>query len=225
MVTQEKAAKTSEFDHLQDLLGWTGCVQIFRSRWPGKASMDEGTDITGLLRRWSAGDEAAGNALVPLVYADLHRRAALSFRHENAGHTLQPTALVNEAFARLVDIEVEWQDRAHFFALSARLMRRLLIDHANAARAKRRGDGAVHVMLDDMGDVAEPADRELLALAEALASLETRNEELCRLIEMQYFGGLTTSEMAEVTGMSVATIGRKLRFARAWLKKELGAEE
>ena len=178
-------------------------------------------DITGLLQSWSAGDAHAGEALASIVYDELHRRAAQIFRSENAGHTLQPTALVNEAFVRLVDIEVEWQDRAHFYALCSRMIRRLLIDHANARRAQRRGGGAQHVTLGAAENASAAEDIELAALVDALESLETMDPDKARLIEMQYFGGLTVEEMSEVTGQAVATIGRHLRFARAWIKKEI----
>lgn len=187
--------------------------------------MDDGLEITGLLQRWGDGDQKAGDALVPLVYEELRRKAAQAFRGENSGHTLQPTALVNEAYAKLVDADVDWQSRAHFYALAARMMRRLLINHANARKAERRGGGAVHVTLERQDVLDEQSDPEMIALADALTALEELDERKSRLIEMQYFGGLTVEEMASVTDLSVATVGRELRFARAWLKKEIGSVE
>lgn len=183
--------------------------------------MGADSDITGLLQSWRAGEAAAGDRLAPLVYGDLLDRAASLFRGEGDGHTLQPTALVHEAFARLVDVDVEWQSRAHFYALSARMMRRLLINHANARKAARRGGGAVHVTLHDDVHAEEDEALGLLELVDVLQALEDLDARKASLIEMQYFGGMSHAEMAEVTGTSVATVGRELRFARAWLRKEL----
>ena len=187
--------------------------------------MDADSDITGLLRKWRAGEAAAGEALAPLVYDDLHQRAASIFRSEAAGHTLQPTALVHEAFARLVDADVEWQNRAHFIALSARMMRRLLINHANARNAARRGGGAVHLSLHDDAQADDYDALAVLELVDILQNLEELDPRKARLVEMQYFGGMSHAEMAEVIGLSVATVGRELRFARAWLRKELKGDE
>ncbi|MEL7199599.1 MAG: sigma-70 family RNA polymerase sigma factor [Pseudomonadota bacterium] len=187
--------------------------------------MDTDAEITGLLQQWGGGDEKAGDALAPLVYNELRIRAQRAFRSENSGHTLQPTALVNEAYAKLVNADVDWQDRAHFYALAARMMRRLLINHANSRKAERRGGDAVHVTLDRQEIPEHGNDVEMIALADALSALEQLDERKSRLIEMQYFGGLTVEEMAAVTDLSVATVGRELRFARAWLKNEILTDE
>lgn len=181
-------------------------------------------EITGLLNDWGKGDAEAGDALMPLVYDELHRCADRLFRRESAGHTLQPTALVHEAFAKLVKIEVPWQDRSHFYALSARMMKRLLINHANARMAAKRGGGAIMVTLDDGLVSANGSDLQLVELADALSALEEFDPRKAELVELKYFGGLSTEEMASVTGLSVATIGRDLRFARAWLKAELTSD-
>ena len=183
------------------------------------------SDITGLLQSWSSGETAAGDRLAPLVYEDLHNRAVSIFRSEAVDHTLQPTALVHEAFARLIDVDVEWQSRAHFYALSARMMRRLLINHANARKAGRRGGGAVHVTLDSDAHAVEDEAFALQELVDVLQALEDLDPRKASLIEMQYFGGMSHAEMAEVTGASVATVGRELRFARAWLRNQLRTEE
>lgn len=183
--------------------------------------MGEEIEITGLLNDWGNGDAKAGEALTPLVYDELHQCAQRLFRGENTGHTLQPTALVHEAYAKLVNIDVSWQDRAHFFALAARMMKRLLINHANARRAAKRGGDNIQVTLDDRNTPGETADAMLLDLTDALSALEEFDQRKAHLIELQYFGGLSVKEIEAVTGISSATIGRELRFARAWLKDQL----
>lgn len=181
-------------------------------------------EITGLLNDWGNGDAKAGDALTPLVYDELHRCAERLFRGESAGHTLQPTALVHEAYAKLINVDISWQDRAHFYALAARMMRRLLINHANARRAAKRGGDDIQVTLDEGIAPAENTDTILLELTDALSELETFDKRKAQLVELQYFGGLSVNEMETVTGLSSATIGRELRFARAWLKDQLSSE-
>ncbi len=180
--------------------------------------MADSREITGLLRDWADGDEVALEQLTPLVYDELRGLARRLFARERASHTLQPTALVNEVFVNLVDAEVPWQDRAHFFALSARMMRRLLVNHANARRAAKRGGDAVRVTLDESVLSGGGADTEILDLDEGLTALQTLDKRKAELIELQYFAGLTFREMQEVTGLSSSTLDRELRFARAWLK-------
>lgn len=177
-------------------------------------------EITRLLHEWTDGSEAAGNQLAPLVYDELHRMAERLFRRERAGHTLQPTVLVNDLFANLVDADIDWQDRAHFFALAARMMRRLLVNHANARRALKRGGDALKITLDE-GSIGQDTETELLNIEEALQSLAEIDERKATLIELQYFGGLSFREMEAVTGLSSSTIDRDLRLARAWLKDTL----
>ena len=187
--------------------------------------MTSSPELTGLLKNWSNGDPSAGDALTPLIYEELHKRAARLFRGENPDHTLQPTALVHEAYAKLINVDVDWKDRAHFYALASRMMKRLLINHANARLAAKRGGDAVKVTLFEEQVASVDADSDLLDLTAALKKLETHDARKAELVELKYFGGMTTEEIAAVTGLSVATIGRDLRFARAWLKDHLSEDE
>jgi RNA polymerase sigma factor (TIGR02999 family) len=177
--------------------------------------------ITQLLNRWGTGDKDAEAALTPMVYDELQRMAKRLFRSEKSSHTLQPTALVHEAFVKLVDVEVTWQDRAHFFSLAARMMRRLLVNHANARNAAKRGGDAIKVTLNESAVSNSDADADLLDLEEALQGLAELDPRKAELIELQYFGGLSFREMEEVTGLSSSTLDRDLRMARAWLKDQL----
>jgi RNA polymerase sigma factor (TIGR02999 family) len=180
-------------------------------------------EVTRLLREWSAGDRAALEKLLPLVYAELRRRAGAYLRNERAGHTLQPTALVHEAYLKLVGgASVAWKDRAHFFGVAARAMRQVLVDHARAHRAARRGEGRVLVALDAAGDVAAPQrDVGLLDLDRALAKLAGLDERQSRLVELRLFAGLTIEESAEVLNVSHATVSREWKHAEAWLQREM----
>lgn len=187
------------------------------------ATDDTPKTITCLLLDWREGDAEALEALVPMVYQELRRLARLQMRDQAAGHTLQPTALVHEAYARLIDLELDWQDRTHFLSMAARTMRRVLVDHARARRAAKRGAGAVQVTLHDFHAKDEPSI-DLLAIDEALESLNHQDERAARAIELFYFGGLTGKEIAEALEISVATAERDLRFARSWLKRELSVE-
>lgn len=157
------------------------------------------------------------DALMPIVYEQLHSIAANAFRGERAGHTLQTTALVNEAYARLVGSEVDWQDRRHFYAVAARVMRRILVDYAKARNTAKRGDGARHISLDDAVVVAPDTGDDVLALHEALEQLGAEDEELAELLELFYFGGLTVDEIGKMKNVSRSTLKRELRFAKAWL--------
>jgi RNA polymerase sigma factor (TIGR02999 family) len=183
--------------------------------------MEATPSITVLLKSWSSGDKDALERLTPLVYEELHKRARRIFAGERAGHTLQPTALVNEAFAGLVDAEVAWQDRAHFFALAARMMRRILVNHAKARGAQKRGGGAVAITLDEAQMGAEDDAPDLLALNDALEALEKLDARGAELVELQYFAGMSYRDMEVATGLSSSTLDRDLRFARAWLKRWL----
>jgi RNA polymerase sigma factor (TIGR02999 family) len=179
--------------------------------------------ITSLLADWRSGDQEALDRLTPLVYAELKRLAERMFRGEGAGHTLQPTALVNEAFEALVNIDVPWQDRAHFFALSARLMRRILVNHANARRAQKRGGNEVRVTLDEKVAPAAGGDDDLLALDEALEELAGLEPRCAQVVELHYFGGLTYHEIANALGLSPSTVHEALRTGKAWLAGKLTA--
>ena len=178
-------------------------------------------EITQLLRAWGEGDDAALEELTPLIYDELHKLAMRVFSGERANHTLQPTALVNEAYENLVKIEVAWQDRAHFFALSARMMRRMLVNHAAARNAQKRGGGALSVTLNDAVHGGSAGDPQIEDLDEALNDLAELDPRMADLIELQYFAGLTFAEMEVATGMSSSTLDRHLRTARAWLKSRL----
>jgi RNA polymerase sigma factor (TIGR02999 family) len=158
---------------------------------------------------------------MPLVYAELRRIADRYLRKENPGHTLQPTALVHEAFMNLVDADVTWSDRVHFYAVSARIMRRLLVDHAKAKCREKRGGGGIKVSLEDVLAIAPEPSLEIIELDEVLNQLATFDERKSRVVELHYFGGFTYEEIADVVGISVATVDRELRLAKAWLYGEL----
>jgi RNA polymerase sigma factor (TIGR02999 family) len=183
--------------------------------------MDSSTPVTVLLQAWGRGDQEALARLTPLVYDELHRRARNYWAHERVGQTLQPTALVNEAFLRLIEVEgLRWQDRAHFFALSAQLMRRILIDAARARRAGKRGGEEVRVTLDDeVGALHREAD--LVRMDDALEALAQMDARKARVIELRFFGGLTVAETAEVLGISPQTVTRDWNLAKAWLTREM----
>ena len=179
--------------------------------------------VTQLLRAWSQGDRTALDDLLPLVYRDLHRQAARFMRAQSPGHTLQVTGLVHEAYFRLVgQAGVEWQSRAHFFGVASKAMRSILVDHARARGAVKRGAGARQLTLgaaDAAGGVESAVD--VLALDEALRRLTELDPEQSRLVELRYFAGLSIEETAEVLGVSPATVKRQWRVTRAWLKREL----
>ena len=185
--------------------------------------MDERADITGLLRELSQGRHEALDRLMPIVYDELRRIAHGQLRDERPGHTLNTTALVHEAYFKLVDVRrMEWRDRAHFFAMAARLMRRILIDYARARQREKRGHKAVHVPLAEALDVPVAASaEELLALDEALTRLAERDPVRAELVKLRFFAGLTMTEAAQVLGISVATADRYWAFARTWLYAEL----
>jgi RNA polymerase sigma factor (TIGR02999 family) len=182
--------------------------------------------VTQLLLDWRSGNASALDRLMPLVYDELHAVAARAMAHEAAGHTLQPTALVHEAYLRLVDAKISWQDRAHFFAVAARVMRRILVDHAKGKRRAKRGGNAVHVSLRHVAGT--PADAEpitdLLDLDRALSQLSEQDERKGHVVELRFFGGLTHDEIANVLDISPATVHRDLDFATAWLFQRLVSE-
>ena len=186
--------------------------------------MDEASpnEITEQLIAWSKGDDAALEQLIPAVYQELRRMADHYLRGEDSGHSLQPTALVHEAYLRLIDqTKVEWQNRAHFFGVAAQMMRRILIDHAKAKHRVKRGGTAVKVMLDENVNFTQERASELLALDDALQSLARMDERKSRIVELRYFGGLTVEETAQVLGVSDKTVMRDWNLAKAWLYREL----
>lgn len=182
-------------------------------------------DITGLLRAWGKGDQNALDKLTPLVYGELRKAAHRYMAREQPGHTLQTTALVNEVYLRLLDLRgVRWQDRAHFFAICARLMRHTLTDLARARQRLKRGGRATHISLDEGPAASRKLDADLLALDEALNKLAKLDPRKSRVIELRFFGGLNVMEVAEVLKVSERTIASDWRLARAWLLRELGRE-
>jgi len=180
------------------------------------------SDVTGLLLAWSQGDRAALERLMPLVERELQLLAHRYLRRERAGHTLQTTAVVNEAYLRLVDQrEPRWQNRAHFFGIAAQMMRRILIDHARKAGFAKRGGGAQRVSLDETCVLGEERAAELVALDDALNALAEVDERKGRVVELRYFGGLSVEEVAEVLGVHPDTVTREWRRAKAFLRREL----
>lgn len=181
----------------------------------------EPSEVTQLLRSWRAGDQDSLENLLPMVYDELRRLAGRYMHGERSGHTLQATALVHEAYMRLVNAEVSWADRTHFFAVAARAMRRILVDHAKAKRRVKRGGDAVKLSLDEAVNVGEESSDTLVDLDEALDRLAAFDERKAKLVELHFFGGLTYDESAEALGISAATVHRDLRLAKAWLNREL----
>ncbi len=179
-------------------------------------------DITGLLLSLSQGHHEALDTLMPIVYDDLRRVAHRQLRGERPGHTLNTTALVHETYLRLVHVDqVQWQDRAHFMAVAARVMRRILVDYARARRRDKRGGDAVRVPLIDALDIPVTQSEDLVTLDEALVRLETLNERQCRVVECRCFGGMSVAETAAALGTSPATVKRDWALSRAWLNREL----
>lgn len=179
-------------------------------------------DVTQLLLDWRNGDQQALERLTPLVYDELRRLAARYLRREREGHTLQTTALVNEAYLQLIGQQHrDWQSRAHFLAIAAHLMRNILVDHARAHAAAKRGKGEQALPLNDALEVPGQTAPDVLALDDALRDLAKLDDRKSRIIELRYFGGLSMDEIAEVTGLSVATLRRDLRMAEAWLGRQI----
>lgn len=191
-------------------------------------------EVTQLLLRWRAGDEAALASLLPLVYEELRSMARRHLRHERDSHTLQRTALVHEAFLRMVDQQqVDWESRTQFYGLASQMMRRILVDHARRRAASKRGDGAPHIDLDAVlqeegEDSAPPAQEEAIdfaAVDDALQRLEVLDPQQGKLVELRFFGGLSIKETADIIGVSPATVKREWAIARAWLQREITAGE
>ena len=199
---------------------------------PGEQSMSESqaeptrAGVTQLLRAWSEGDDGALEQLAPLVERELHRLAHKYMRREGPGKTLQTTALVNEVFLRLIDIqEVSWQNRAHFFAVSAKMMRRILTDFARSRQYQKRGGGAVQVSWDAVLEVSEQPDADIVALDDALNELALLDSRKAQVVELRFFGGLSVEETSEVLKVSQQTVMRDWKFAKAWLMRALSNQD
>jgi RNA polymerase sigma factor (TIGR02999 family) len=183
-------------------------------------------NVTELLTEWGNGDKEALDRILPIVYDELRKQAARYLRRERAGHTLQTTALIHEAYIRLVDQKnVRWQNRAHFFGISAQLMRRILVDHARTKGRVKRGGSDIRVSLDDVNLIAKEKDLDILAVDEALDRLAKIDEQQSKIVELRFFSGLTVEETAEVLKISPATIKRDWSMAKAWLHREISSGE
>lgn len=189
-----------------------------QNKTPGEPDTHE---VSRLLASLNAGDARAADALVPLVYKELRRLAGHYLKHERPGHTLQPTALVHEAFLKLVDQDTAWQNRTHFFAMAANLMRRILVDYARSHDARKRGGAAEKVSLDDAFVFAKERPAEVIALDEAMRELAEIDPRRAQVVELRFFGGLSNEEIAEVLGVHSNTVLRDWNLARAWLKTQL----
>jgi len=185
----------------------------------------ESNEVTRLLRAWGQGDENALQRLVPLVYEQLHAAARRYMAGERLGHTLQATALIHETYLRLVNVkQIKWQNRAHFFAICAQLMRRILVDFARSRGYQKRGGGAQHVDLDEVLVVSSEPEANLVALDEALRRLAEVDQRKSQVVELRFFGGLDVKETAEVMKVSVDTVMRDWKIAKVWLLRELSGE-
>jgi RNA polymerase sigma factor (TIGR02999 family) len=182
-------------------------------------------EITERLIAWGAGDRAALDQLLPVVYQELRRMAGNYLRQENPGHTLQPTALVHEAWLRLIDqARVDWRNRAQFFGVAAQMMRRILVDHAKAKHREKRGGDAVKLSLDDAINLSRERAADLLALDDALDELTRVDERKSRVVELRYFGGFTIEEIAQILEVSPETVMRDWKLAKAWLYQQIRQE-
>ena len=177
---------------------------------------------TELLRAWSQGDESARERLIPLLYGELYRLARRYMRQERPDHTLQPTALVNEAYMRLIDVNrVEWRNRTHFLALAAQMMRRILVESARNRHRQKRGGGRVRESIDDIDELPKAEERDVIALSDALSGLAAFDARMSQVVELRFFGGLSVDETAEVLTVSPETVMRDWKTAKAWLLREL----
>jgi len=184
------------------------------------------SDATELLLAWSNGDESAFDRLVPLVYQELRVLAQRYMRHERPDHTLQATALVNEAYVRLIDVNrIQWQNRSHFLAVAAQTMRRILVEFARHRHRQKRGGDAVQVCIDDASEIAQEKGADLVALSDALTALARFDARMSQMVELRFFGGLTVEETAEVLKVSPETVMRDWKTAKVWLLRELSQEK
>jgi RNA polymerase sigma factor (TIGR02999 family) len=196
-----------------------GRDSVFREAFTVAA---EDVEVTGLLKAWSNGDEAALDRLASVLYAELRRIARRYMRNERPGNTLQTTALVNEVYLRLVDVKnVDWRHRAQFFAISAQMMRRILVDAARARASEKRGGSAIRVNVEEIAVLSPQPDASIVALDEALEMFSRVAPRQAKIVELRYFGGLSEEELAEALGISTRTVRRDWEFAKAWLTREL----
>jgi RNA polymerase sigma-70 factor, ECF subfamily len=188
---------------------------------------EAGADVTRLLAAYNGGDQQALEQLLPLVYHELRKLAGSYLRRERADHTLEPTALVHEAYLRLVNQEIEWQNRAHFFGVAAQMMRRILVDHARRHHTDKRGGGGAKLALDEAINLSDERAADLIALDDALTALAELDAQKCRMVELRYFAGLSVEETAQALGISVATFVRQWKTTKAWLYHQItkGAAE
>jgi len=192
--------------------------------FPGLAAMNTAREVTQLLCLWSGGDRAALESLIEVVYAELRHLAHSYLRRERPGHTLQSTALVHEAYLRLIDQKnVTWQNRAHFFGIAAQMMRRILVDHARSRQASKRGAGITLLALDEAVAGSGPRGLDLIVLDQALESLARIDPQQSRIVELRFFAGLSIDDTAEVLKISPATVKREWAIAKAWLYREMSA--
>ena len=205
-------------NHFEPYLGHWRTTRHFG---PGAMVAADHAEISRLLLAWKNGDESALARVVPFVYDELHRLAHKRLQGERTGHTLQTTALIHEAYLRLVGADVRWEGRVHFFAVAAQTMRRILVDHARTRGRAKRGGGVSPVTLEDVAVVASDPPADLVALDEALERLSAFDARKARIVELHYFGGLTYDEIAAAVGISAATVDRELRLAKAWLYRDL----
>ncbi len=184
------------------------------------------SNVTQMLHDWSDGDQEVLDKLIPIVYEELRRQAARYLRRERPGHTLQTTALIHEAYLRLIDQKnVRWQNRAHFYAISAQLMRRILVDHARSRQAAKRGGSDIKLPLEEAIIASEGREVDLVALDEALERLAAIDQQQSRVVELRFFSGLSVEETAEVLGVSPRTVKRDWNVAKAWLRREISEGE
>jgi RNA polymerase sigma-70 factor, ECF subfamily len=191
----------------------------------GRLLVTDTATVTRLLLAWCDGDVSAHDQLIQHVYEEMHRIAQRHMRSEQPGHTLQTTALIHEAFMRMVDIEARWNGRAHFLAVAARVMRQILVDHARARGRQKRGGGRIAVTFDEALVISTEPGSQLIEMDDALKRLEAIDARKARAIELHYFGGLTYDEVATVLDVSAATVDRDLRMAKAWLYRELRSDQ
>ena len=215
---------------------WSSLSPCLKKRKPAPKNVNERkrlewgipanpTRVTGLLLKWGRGDEKALERLIPLVHRELHQIARRCMAGEGKGHSLQATALVNEAYLRLVDAKnVAWHDRVHFLSVAARVMRRILVDHARAGRARKRGGGAAKVTFDEALAVSNEPRQDFVALDDALEALSRFDERKSRIVELRFFGGLTVEETASVVDVSPETVMRDWQLAKVWLRREMRAD-